>query len=416
MKILMVHPRLDLRGGAENLLCALSRGLHQRGHDIAVAVRRFDPKLFRDGAWDGITVHRLEDRKPTLRSRIRALSRASGWRRHQSTSSRRIAHHAERIAALSQHVDLVVAHNNPACAWATCTRARNRPRVVWYCHEPPARLHWRITLPTLVATAESHGRYPWLDDDARSFIAKQGLRPRRRAVDLQLDLEAVARVDGVLANSAFTAQAVSTTYGRSATVCHPGVPEPTRRWAPRAKPHVAWITSSLAHKNAAGFLEAIRIAVHERGVRDLTVHAVGVQTPEFQQRLHQKGLAENVVLEPRLSDAGIEELVATSRLVAYPSIDEPFGLVPIEAMAHGKAVLASDQGGPCEVVEPGVTGVLIDPLDPAAMAAGLVELWCDPDRAARLGAQGRARYQKDFSLDSFLDRFEAHIAGPATGA
>ncbi len=42
------------------------------------------------------------------------------------------------------------------------------------------------------------------------------------------------------------------------------------------------------------------------------------------------------------------------------------------------------------------------------MAAGLVELWRDPDRADQLGAQGRARYQKDFSLESFLDRFEAH--------
>ncbi len=407
MKILMLHPRLDLRGGAENLLCSLSGGLRQRGHEVAVATRSFDPQLWRDGAWDGIAVHRLEDREHTLRSRIRALGRVRGWRRHASSSARRIAHHAETVAALSQHVDLIVAHNYPACAWATRgVRPRNRPQVVWYCHEPPARLHWRITLPTLVTAAESRGRYPWLEDGARSFIERQGLRPERRAIDLRFDLEAVAQVDSILANSSFTAQAVSTTYGRSAAICHPGVPEPTRQWAPRAKPHVAWITSSLAHKNAAGFLEAIRIAVHERGARDLRVHAVGIRTPEFQQRLHENGLAEKVVLEPRLSDAGIEELGATSRLVAYPSIDEPFGMVPIEAMAHGRPVLASHQGGPREVVEPGVTGVLVDPLDPAAMAAGLVELWRDPDRADRLGAQGRARYQKDFSLESFLDRFE----------
>ena len=148
-------------------------------------------------------------------------------------------------------------------------------------------------------------------------------------------------------------------------------------------------------------------SIVKRGVRDLTVHAVGIRTPEFQQLLREKGLVERVVLEPRLSDPGIDELVATSRLVAYPSIDEPFGLVPIEAMAHGIAVLASDQGGPRVVVEPGVTGVLVDPLDPAAMATGLVELWRDPDRTDRLGAQGRARYQKNFSLERFLD----HIAG-----
>ena len=77
-------------------------------------------------------------------------------------------------------------------------------------------------------------------------------------------------------------------------------------------------------------------------------------------------------------------------------------------MAHGRPVLASRLGGPGEVVEPGVTGVLVDPLDPAAMADGLLELWRDPDRADQLGAQGRARHQKVFSVESFLDRFEAH--------
>jgi glycosyltransferase involved in cell wall biosynthesis len=217
----------------------------------------------------------------------------------------------------------------------------------------------------------------------------------------------VAQLDGILANSAFTAQMVARTYGRSAVSCPPGVPEPPAGSGKRpTRPYVALVTTSTAPKNAVGFLEALRIAVHERGASDLRVRAAGIRTDFLQAVVAESGLAEILSFEPWLTEPKLHELIAGCRLLVYPSIEEPFGLVPIEAMAHGRPVVASNRGGPRESVVSGVTGLLVDVLDPAALADAMLALWNDPPRCDQLGAAGRDRYLEHFTLEHFVERFE----------
>jgi glycosyltransferase involved in cell wall biosynthesis len=166
------------------------------------------------------------------------------------------------------------------------------------------------------------------------------------------------------------------------------------------------VTTSAASKNAVGFLEALRIAVHERGARDLRVRAVGIRSDFLRAVAAEAGLAGILSFEPWLADEELHELIAGCRLLVYPSIEEPFGLVPIEAMAHGRPVVASNRGGTRESVLPGATGLLMNALDPVAMADAILALWSDPARCDRLGAAGRDRYLEHFSLDHFVDRFE----------
>jgi phosphatidylinositol alpha-1,6-mannosyltransferase len=70
---------------------------------------------------------------------------------------------------------------------------------------------------------------------------------------------------------------------------------------------------------------------------------------------------------------------------------EGFGIVYIEAGAHGLPVLAGDVGGALDAVQHGETGLLVDPTDPIAVADGLLRLLTDEDLAARFGAAGRQR-------------------------
>ena len=75
----------------------------------------------------------------------------------------------------------------------------------------------------------------------------------------------MARLDAILTNSAFTAANVAAIYGRRATPCHLGVPPPRYRAGMEADPpYVAWVSASALHKNAHGFLEAIRILLPRR--------------------------------------------------------------------------------------------------------------------------------------------------------
>jgi starch synthase len=97
------------------------------------------------------------------------------------------------------------------------------------------------------------------------------------------------------------------------------------------------------------------------------------------------------------------QLLTHAAVFVCPSVYEPLGIVNLEAMACGTAVVASDVGGIPEVVSDGDTGLLVhyDESDPAAFEAALAErvneLLDDPHRAAALGAAGRERAVREFA-------------------
>ncbi|WP_277051388.1 glycogen synthase [Ruania albidiflava] len=111
-------------------------------------------------------------------------------------------------------------------------------------------------------------------------------------------------------------------------------------------------------------------------------------------------------------------LLAMATVFVCPSIYEPLGIVNLEAMAVGTAVVASATGGIPEVVQHGTTGLLVPleqltdgtgtPLHPerfiADLAAALTELTGDPDRAAAMGAAGRQRAAEQFSWAAIAER------------
>jgi starch synthase len=104
-----------------------------------------------------------------------------------------------------------------------------------------------------------------------------------------------------------------------------------------------------------------------------------------------------------LSAAEVRQVLSAATVFACPSVYEPLGIVNLEAMACGTAVVASDVGGIPEVVSDGETGLLVhyDPDDPAAFRSGLArainELLADPGRAKAMGLAGRERAEVEFS-------------------
>ena len=128
-----------------------------------------------------------------------------------------------------------------------------------------------------------------------------------------------------------------------------------------------------------------------------------------------------VWIDEMLPRPDVVALLTAATVFACPSIYEPLGIVNLEAMACGTAVVASAVGGIPEVVVDGETGLLVpyDEADPAGFEAGLAartaELLDDPARAARLGAAGRQRAVAHFGWDAIAVRtrevYEAALAG-----
>jgi len=130
----------------------------------------------------------------------------------------------------------------------------------------------------------------------------------------------------------------------------------------------------------------------------------------------------NVVwIDTMLAKAEVIQLLTHATVFACPSIYEPQGIVNLEAMACEVAVVATGTGGIPEVVEDGVTGLLVpfatrddgsgDPLDPAGFVRGIAErvnaLLADPDRAAAMGLAGRARAIEQFAWPAIAEQTAA---------
>jgi glycosyltransferase involved in cell wall biosynthesis len=87
-----------------------------------------------------------------------------------------------------------------------------------------------------------------------------------------------------------------------------------------------------------------------------------------------------------------------------PELDEGFGLAALEAMAAGRAVVATRVGALPEIVEPGRTGILVPPEEPSALADALVELATKPALGEELGRGGRERARAEFGIERMVSR------------
>jgi starch synthase len=100
-----------------------------------------------------------------------------------------------------------------------------------------------------------------------------------------------------------------------------------------------------------------------------------------------------------LAKAEVIQILSHATVFVCPSEYEPLGIVNLEAMACGSAVVASAVGGIPEVVADGETGLLVPVSDEAALASVVNVLIRDPARAAEFGARGRERAVAEFSWD-----------------
>jgi alpha-maltose-1-phosphate synthase len=101
------------------------------------------------------------------------------------------------------------------------------------------------------------------------------------------------------------------------------------------------------------------------------------------------------------------QLLSHAAVFAIPSLYEPLGIVNLEAMACGTAVVGSRVGGIPEVVEEGVTGLLVSPDDPASLAMALNTVLTEPSLAKSMGQAGRDRAVAEFGWQAVAEQTAA---------
>jgi len=133
----------------------------------------------------------------------------------------------------------------------------------------------------------------------------------------------------------------------------------------------------------------------------------------LQPLVAQLGLGDAVTMTGEVPDAG--PYVQQMDVLVNASDPEPFGIVILEGMARGVAVVAVDSGGPAEFVEHGRTGMLARSGEPEALADALEPLLASPALREQLGEAGRELYLREYTDAAmrrrFFDQFERLLAG-----
>lgn len=92
-------------------------------------------------------------------------------------------------------------------------------------------------------------------------------------------------------------------------------------------------------------------------------------------------------------------------IFCFPTLGEPFGKSIIEAMACGKPVIASNIGGPAEIIKNGETGILVPPAQPKILAEKILKLLKDKKTAKKMGEKGRKTIMQDFSWEKIAEKY-----------
>ena len=143
---------------------------------------------------------------------------------------------------------------------------------------------------------------------------------------------------------------------------------------------------------------------------DVVCFFVGASTPAdqpYRDRLDR--LIADARIEANVRFTGyqtdVPSFVNLMDFVIHASVQpEPFGMVVLEAMAQRKAVLGSRAGGVVEMVVEGETGYTFPPGDAVSVAARMLELFRDPDRARAMGEAGYSRVLSSFTLDGYMSQ------------
>jgi glycosyltransferase involved in cell wall biosynthesis len=126
------------------------------------------------------------------------------------------------------------------------------------------------------------------------------------------------------------------------------------------------------------------------------------QDPEagrLRQLADRLGVGDRVRWPGQVSRDDMPALLRSADAVVCVPWYEPFGMVPLEAMACGVPVVATAVGGQIDSVVHGVTGVHVPPRDPVTLASALRALLADGERRAALGREGRRRARRLFDFD-----------------
>jgi glycosyltransferase involved in cell wall biosynthesis len=241
----------------------------------------------------------------------------------------------------------------------------------------------------------------------------------QKGADATIARYTVRRADRLLAISDFTARYVERLApGRPVTVMHLGTDrerfspadgdrkvEIRRRLGIPVDAFVVLTVRRLFYRNGLDTLLEAAVELRDRPDLHVVIGGAGPERREIEERIGRDGLT-NVQLTGFIPDDDLPDYYRAADVFVLPTrTAEGFGLVLMEAAASGVAAISTDSGAPREIIDDGVTGLLVPPGSPHELAAAIARLHDAPEL---LAAMSRAAYAKssEFTWDRSIDILE----------
>ncbi len=256
--------------------------------------------------------------------------------------------------------------------------------LLYFCFEPPRFIY--------SDTAEVAARLGKFGPVMRVLAAAYRILDRRM----------VRSANQILSNSPYGARRIQRAYGRRATVIEHGVDfiratdsevESLRaRYGLEGRQVAITVNHLHPRKRIDLFLRAVEVA--SRSIPGVTALIVGGGPEEASLKVlaNDLGMKEgrDVIFTAAVPEAELPAHYALGDVYVHTGKEESFGLSVIEALAAGLPVVSVNEGGPCDTVQDGISGYLVEP-SPDALGAAIEALLAEPERAREMGKAG-ARY------------------------
>lgn len=302
------------------------------------------------------------------------------------------------ISKLSRKItdDVAILQNFPANVVPIFARLQKKHVPwFWYCEEPFRAFY----------DSYSYGRV-----DLKTKILFKTVA----ALYSGLDKRGVSIIDSVTANSKYIAGCIKSIYRRDAKIIYNGVD--TSIYRP-SSPY-AQIVSSLKknekavlamgslspRKNNIAVVKAFKLILDKVEAK-LFIVGKGPERQKLEELAKNLNIRDKVVFLGFVPEESIPHVYSSVNLLIYLPIAEPFGLVPLEAMACGVPVVANNQGGNPEIVVDGETGFLVAP-DIRETANACIKVLTSPQAAKEMGEKAKNRVHKFFEWKSMVQEIE----------
>ncbi len=371
MDLVMAHPFLFQRGGAERVVLEIAKKFNPVIYSVLYQPENTFPE-FKEFDIRILPPSPLEKPFFFLNNDIRRSSAVSAGFRYYFNRIR-------------EDYDVVNPHGTPS-EWI---RNRNE-RVCWYCHTPNREAF-----------------------DLYEFRMKELSLPRK-ALNATLlsgyklfEFNTVPRIEKILTNSEVSKSRIAKYLKRSdAEVISPGVNPKEFRNDGYGK-YFLYPSRITPEKRFEYAIEAFReFSRKQKGFKLIIAGFVPKKEREAKYFEKIKGLAQGLEIEFR-PDTSHEELVslyANSYAVLFCAVNEDWGLIPIEAMASEKPCISVNEGGPAYSIVNGETGFLVNSAQ--EMSEKMLLLAQNPDENEKIGKAGRKRVLQNYTWEIFLGKIE----------